>query len=282
MVMDILQSIYEIVLSESNKNHTRDVLLDINRTVLEPYVYQYLMELYGPMLRSHWETYIPPKKSDHVFVIVERRVHPNFRFILQNIAWAAPYMAVYIFCSNENQEFVEALLGSKKDHYHIIPVFTGNPSREEGKHVYNNLLTDYRFYQLIDASYMLTVQMDNIFRKKIDPQMFIGEYWGNPWNWKQDAAGGGGATVRNISAMIRICTTYRNNPDMLFNEIEDDWLSNHVIDYPSLAFRSEHIMESTRVHDPHILHQFWTFLDSYLHLPRDGFIEFVQHLLTIV
>jgi len=279
--MEILHGIYEITVSEKNKGYPKEILLDTIRTGLEPYVYQYLTETYGEMLRSHWETYTPPKKSDNVFVIAERRAHPNFRFILQNIAWAGPDMAVYIFCSDENLKFIAALLGSKMDHYNIFPVFTGNPTREQGKAVYNNMLTDYRFYQVIDAEYMLTIQMDNILRKKIDPDIFIGEYWGNPWSWKPDEAGGGGATVRKISAMIRLCKTDRSDPDQPFDGMEDNWLSERSCEYPDLEFRKNHLMESIHVHDPHIMHQFWTFAPDYLCLPKEKFIEWWKELLTI-
>ena len=278
--MDILHSIYEVSQIEYKKCKTDDVL-DINRRILEPYVYQYLQEMYGPMLQEHWKSYLPPKKSDHVFVIAERRAHPNFRFILQNIAWAAPHMAVYLFCSDENIAFLEALLGDKREYYHIIPVFIGDPTREEGKQAYNNLLTDYRFYQVIDASYMLTIQLDNFIRKKIDPAMFIGEYWGNPWSWNKEVAGGGGATVRNIQAMIKICQTYRPCPDELFLGTEDIWCCEHTTVYPSVDIRSNYVMESMYVDDPFIVHQFWTFSHCYLNLPRESYILCFKQIMHI-
>lgn len=279
--MDILQSIYEIALTESKKQYPNDGILDVNRCTLEPYVYQYLTEVYGPMLREHWKGYVPPKKSDHAFVIAERRAHPNFRFILQNIAWAGPHMSVYLFCSDENLLFVEALLGDKKEHFHILPVFNGNPDREQGKKAYNTLLTDYRFYQCIDATYMLTVQMDNILRKKVDPAMFVGDYWGNPWSWNPDAAGGGGATVRRIAAMIELCSVHRVDPNQPFDGTEDSWLSERVQSYPPLAFRQEYLMESIHVEEPFAVHQFWTFAHCYFCLSRDEYIACWKKIMTI-
>jgi hypothetical protein len=278
--MELLQGMYEVALIEKAKCATDDIL-DINRRVIEPYVYMYLQQQYGPMLQDHWKTYLPPKQSEHVFVIAERRAHPYFPFILQNMAWAGPHMAVYIFCSEENQGFIRSILGDKASHYHIIPVFNGNPDREHGKRAYNNLLTDYRFYQLIDATYMLTIQLDNIIRKKIDPAMFVGEYWGNPWSWSTESAGGGGATVRNIPAMIRICQLHRSNPDMPFEETEDKWLSDHVTDYPDLSFRASYLMESVHVQDPCIVHQFWTFAHCYTELPREQFIALWDTIMRI-
>jgi hypothetical protein len=159
------------------------------------------------MLQEHWESYRPPLTSEHAFVIVERRAHPNFRFILQNMAWAAPHMAVYLFCSDENLDFIEAILGDKINSFHIIEAFQGDVSREEGKIGYNDVMTDYRFYESISSRYILTIQMDNIIRRKIPASMFTGDYWGNPWAWRTHAAGGGGATVRRVAAMIELCKT---------------------------------------------------------------------------
>ena len=279
--MELLYAIYEVIQIEKKKTPNTGEILDKLRNALEPYIYFYLIEKHGIMLQTFWESYRPPWKSDNVFVIAERRAHPNFRFILQNIAWAGPDMAVYIYCSDENQAFIEAILGDKRDYYHIIPVFSGNPTREEGKQAYNTLLTDYRFYQTIQAKYMLTVQLDNIIRKRIDPAMFTGDYWGNPWSWDSGAAGGGGATVRNINAMIELCRVHRSEPNEPFNETEDKWLSDRVTNYPDESFRSNHLMESIFVEDPHILHQFWTFGNDYLVLPREVFVEYWKKLLTI-
>lgn len=251
------------------------------RTQLEPYVYMHLIEKYGTMLQAHWEHYIPPTKSNYAAVIVERRIHPNFRFILQNIAWAAPYMSVYIFCSDVNKAFIHAILGDKKDNFRIIEAFIGNPSRTEAIKDYNNLLTMSTFYETIDANYMLTVQMDNIIRKKLPLSIFTGDYWGNPWFWDKLQAGGGGATIRRVSYMIDLCKKYRPDISIQNESNEDSWISDKTITFPSIETRTEFSMESVPADDPYILHQFWTFANPYIDLGKDIFINYWSHLLTI-
>ena len=255
--------------------------LDVYRNVLEPYFYTYLAENYGAMLQAHWETYLPPLASEHAFVIVERRAHPNFRFILQNMAWAAPHMSVYLFCSDENRAFIEAILGDKVGNFHIMEAFTGEVSREEGQHGYNHVMTDYRFYQTIQATYLLTIQMDNIIRRKIPQSMFVGDYWGNPWAWRSEAAGGGGATVRRVAAMIDLCQTHRPDPPAGVPPLEDAWIAERTTVFPDFPFRRAHLMESIPTEDPIILHQFWTFSDAYLQRPRDVTVAYWTHLLTL-
>lgn len=280
-ISNMLSAAYEVAKIESKK-HDHTARLDVYRNVLEPYFYSHLTEHYGKMLQEHWESYRPPLTSEHAFVIVERRAHPNFRFILQNMAWAAPHMAVYLFCSDENLAFIEAILGDKINSFHIIEAFQGNVSREEGKIGYNDVMTDYRFYESISSSYILTIQMDNIIRRKIPASMFVGDYWGNPWAWRTHAAGGGGATVRRVAAMIELCKKHRPDPTIDVPPLEDAWIAERTDSFPDFEFRRAHLMESIPANDPVILHQFWTFTDAYIVTPRDNVVKYWTHLLTLV
>jgi hypothetical protein len=54
-----------------------------------------------------------------------------------------------------------------------------------------------------------------------------------------------------------------------------------IINYPSIDFRSKYIMESMLVSDPHIIHQFWTFFDIYLKIPKEQAILYLNKLLSI-
>lgn len=90
--------------------------------------------------------------------------------------------------------------------------------------------------------------------------------------------GRGGATVRKVADMIRICETNTNQVDN-----EDSWMADRINengDYlPTLSFRAEMIMESLPSNNPVILHQFWTFLDQYMGFPNTAFIGYWKHLL---
>lgn len=199
--------------------------------------------------------------------------------ILKNIAWAGSQMSVYIFCSDVNIGFIKAILGAKASSYTIKAVFTSLGTSESGKNDYNTFLTSAATYKMINAEYIITVQMDTFFRRSIPDEIFTGIYWGNPWAWKSDYAGGGGATVRKVVDMIRICETNTNHGDN-----EDSWLADRINengDYlPPLSFRAEMIMESLPSNNPVILHQFWTFLDQYMGFPNTAFIGYWKHLLS--
>ena len=161
--------------------------------------------------------------------------------------------------------------------------FKGIGTRDEGKSDYNRILTNPEFYkQLIPAVYIITVQMDNFFRRKIPNEFYVGDYWGNPWAWKQDAPGGGGITVRRITKMIEICEKFQPKNAQ---DTEDSWISDHIInmggEFPPLSFRRVAIMESIPVMHPYTWHQFWTFLETYMSMPKEHFISYWEHLLSL-
>ena len=251
------------------------------RMELEPYIYHYLIEQYGLPLNAVWENYIPPLKSDKAYVLVERRAHPNYPFLLKMMAWAAPHLSVYLFCSDENLEFIKAILGNKIEHFNIIVAYSGEADRDQGRTDYNKLLTDAVFYEMIDAEYIVTMQMDVFLRRKLTDDLFCGDYWGAPWNWCPHRAGGGGATIRRVQKMIEVCRADRDDPLAPCKECEDSWIADRIQDFPSLDFRRAHIMENMPADDPMIVHQFWTFLDSYHIEDRVQFTENVKRILTI-
>jgi hypothetical protein len=248
------------------------------RMELEPYIYHYLIEQYGLRLNAVWENYVPPLKSNKAYVLVERRAHPNYPFLLKMMAWAAPHLSVYLVCSEENLEFIKAILGDKIEHFNIIVAYSGEVDRDQGRDEYNQLLTDASFYEQIDAEYMVTMQMDVFLRRKLTDDLFCGDYWGAPWGWCSHRAGGGGATIRRVQKMIEIC---KADPLAPCKEGEDSWTADRIQDFPPIDFRRAHIMESMPTEDPIIVHQFWTYLDSYTIQDRVRFTENVKRILTI-
>ena len=269
--------------TNEEKSRIWDKRCHILRYILEPYIYNYLLVTYGPALDKFWQTYRPPKKADNAFCIVERRPHPNFWYILRNIAWAAPQMSVYIFCSNENEDFIRTLLGDKAEYYNIIPFFKGNPSREQGVQDYNNFYTNYRSYEMIDAKYIMTVQMDIFIRRKLDMDMFMTDYYGNPWAWNQEDPGGGGATVRRVAKMIEICRRWRPDPTIDCPIPEDGWINEKIKEcgtWPNKLIRSTTFMETLLHNNPYVVHQTWSFTDVLLKDGKDVFLGLWRTLLT--
>lgn len=273
-------SIAEAIMCETRKGLSGEEERKTIRTNIEPYIYNYLNQRYYTKLQEHWNTYTPPLHSNYAYVIVERRCHPNFDFVLKNIAWANPNMSIYIFCSDYNEKFIHSLLGNKLKHVNIILAFTGEGGNK-GVNGYNDLLCSKRMYEHFHTAtkYILTIQMDVFIRRKFT-DIFVGEYWGAPWQWNEEAAGGGGATVRKVSTMLDICSKYVNDTHLP----EDNWFSEKVAELgyylPDIEFRTN-IMESLFVEDPVIVHQFWTFISSMLDENFDEGVSYIEKILTI-
>ena len=260
----------------------RKLKISAYRHSLESYVYLYLEEKYGKQLTEHWQTHQFPREAKYAWVIVERRCHPNWWFVLRNIAWAGPHMSLYIFCSNENIEFLKSLLGDKAANVHFIICFNGFLKRNDGIHEMNRVLTNPNFYSLIQAEYILTFQMDAYFRRKIPEVIFTGDFYGAPHGWDLESPGGGGITMRNVKRMIELCS----KEDIIKLGYPEDCaihtlLKKYEGKYPPLEFRAAVFCENFPVPDPVGVHQFWTFIENFKITEKEEFKKYIENILTI-
>ncbi len=259
--------------------------LHYNRTQLEPYIFNYLNHTYGKKLDEFWKTHMFPKKSDRAFVIVERRIHPNWWFVLRNIAWAAPHFSLYIFCSDLNYEFIRSILGNKADNVHIHKLFKGIADREKAFKEYNITYKTPQFYKMIDAEYIINFQMDSYFLQKIPDWIFTGTYYGSPWCWDPNRGGNGGLAVRNVKNIIELCEKEIMNA--LNDAGEDCYLSDAVTKYghflPPLEFRLKVFQENSPTqYNPIGTHQFWTYLTNYNISNKSEFTNHFKKLVTLI
>jgi hypothetical protein len=255
--------------------------LEKYRYDLEPYIWQYFMFKYGQKLEEFWQNHSFPKKSQYAWTIIERRCHPNLWFLIRNIAWAAPHFSLYIFCSDENKEFIRKLLGNKVNQVHIIEYYKGFATRQEGKDEYAATFKRTNFYKHIDAEYMIRAEPDTYLRHKVPEVVFKGDFYGAPWGWNINKPGGGGLHIRKISSMIELCERANHEGP----EGEDAWLGDKIIEYgytfPPLEFRALVFSENFPVPNPIGVHQFWTFLNNFEINNIEKFKEHLKIYLTI-
>jgi hypothetical protein len=255
------------------------------RINIEPYIFNYLNYTYGNKLDEHWKEHNFPKKSKYAFVIIERRPHPNWWFILRNIAWAAPHFSLYIFCSDLNYDFIKTLLGNKCENVHIYQFYKGIADKETGYYQSSITLQMPQFYRLIDAEYFINVQMDSYFIQKIPDWIFIGTYYGSPWGWDPNRAGNGGLAVRNTKQLIDLCEKEIDNVHSKCGE--DCYLSNAIIKHnhylPPIDFRIKVFQENFPTEFiPIGTHQFWTYINNYEISNKNKFIYNIKKLITLI
>jgi hypothetical protein len=271
--------------SKNELNTWQTENLHFYRHQLEPYVFNYLNHTYGEKLDYYWKLHQFPKKSKYSFVIVERRAHPNWWFVLRNIAWAAPHFSLHIFCSDLNYDFIKILLGDKADNVNIHILFKGVADREQGYNESNLIFRTPRFYKLIDCEYFINVHLDAYFIQKIPDWIFVGTYYGSPWGWNPTYAGNGGLAVRNTQKLIELCEKEIQNA--LDNSAEDWYISEalkkHNFEEPPLDFRISVFQENFPTNKTPIgTHQFWTYLHNYDINNREIFIKNITKLVTLI
>jgi hypothetical protein len=268
-------------IEEQNKWATETY--DYFRHTYEPYIYNYLTINYGAQLSKVWETHTFPKTSKKAFVIVERRCHPNWWFLLRNLAWAGPDFSLYIFCSIENYDYIQSLLGNKKDTVHCRIIFQEPASPEEGKRIYQRIYKDANIYKSIDADYCITVELDTYFLKQVPDTLLQGDYYGASWSWDPSSPGGGGLSVRNIKTMIEVCekdaTTIDDSP-------QDCWMASRIVEnqykIPPYEFRQSVFVENTPSSEtPYSVHQFWTFMNNFQDEDYTIFTNRIKKMVTI-
>jgi hypothetical protein len=259
--------------------------LHFYRIQIEPYVFNYLNYQYANKLDTFWKTHQFPKKSKYSFVIVERRVHPNWWFVLRNIAWAAPHFSLYIFCSEFNYNFIKSLLGDKAENVHIHKLFKDVVDKDKGFNEYNITFKTPSFYKMIDSEYFINFQLDSYFIQKIPDWIFTGTYYGSPWVWNTQYGGNGGLAVRNTKKLIELCEKEINNA---LNGTGEDWyiseaIKKHNFELPSLEFRVKVFQENFPTeYIPIGTNQFWTYLNNYNISDTNSFKDNILKLVTLI
>ena len=283
---------WHITQNELRENGDSDSTLSNLRNKLEPFVFNALEEGYGNKLTEFWKTYTPPKKAKRAYMLVEGRIHPNMWFVLRNIAWAGPDMAVYIFCSDQNFSYIVNLLGDKAPYFNIIVAFkrTGTTPLNVISQEYHNFFTNWKIWELMDTEYAMMIQMDVYIRKRLDDCLFNYDYYACRWAWKLEDPGGA-LTICRIAKMVEILKEHK--PDLNANCIgsSDEFISQIIKakgTYPPKMENLFNLLESMQVFvgkdfkqiiiDPYAVHQPWTFSYTF---SQEEFRIFWRELLTI-
>jgi len=231
--------------------------IHLKRTHLEPLIFDILKRKYFRLFEEYWRNNSIVKDANKTIVIVERRIHENLAFILRNVFYYARDWSITIICSDVNYKYIETICTNNAKNVKIIPVFQGNPSRDEGRTQYNDLLKEESFYQLLKSEHLFFVEMDSYLRKPIDESMFEYDYVAAPYGWDENSAGGG-MSYRKRSVMLDICRNFKSETPM-----QDCYALEGIkaLKYKMPEFMKimKYVVESCYYVDPMGLHQWWTF-----------------------
>jgi len=242
------------------------------RMALEPFVYGILQAKYGTKLETFWKTHTVPQTTDSYLVLIERRLHPNLAFVLQNAAYFAPSWGIVLICSDVNYEYCKELCKGKS--VDIRPFFQGNPEPSIGKAEYNSFQQNAEFYKSLPGSNLIFLEVDCYFRKPVPDDWKAYDYIAAPYEWDETSFGGG-LSFRKKEAMLRICSS-----GIPPSEAADDFLCKGVkalgLSTPSFEDNITYIAESCLYEDPIGVHQWWTFFN-----PREMEEDIFHSLLSL-
>ena len=225
------------------------------RMTVDPMIYDILKHKYGAKLEAFWKSYRTPSDTDSYIVFIERRMHPNLAFVLQNAAYFARGWGIILICSDTNLDYCRMLCVDKG--VEIRPLFQGNPEPSIGKAEYNALQQSADFYRSLPGEQWIFLEVDTYLRKPVPVDWKRYDYIAAPYEW-DEASFGGGLSFRKKTAMIAICES-----DIPKDEAADHYLCQGVkalgLQVPPFEEAITYITESCIYEDPVGVHQWWTF-----------------------
>jgi len=253
MDVEVLKTAYREISSRGLSGEV--ALLHTYRMELEPFVFNTLRTRYGSALQRNWDTCEIPKGADKTIVLVERRVHPNLLFCIQNAVYFARDWGLSIVCSDANRAFVEACLGHHVASVSLYPVFRGTATPEKGKKEYNYLLQTPDFWRLFPEPHLLMMETDTYLTKPLPTDILKYDYAASKWPWAPTTPGGGGLSYRKRAVMEHLCSIDASKQvaqDCFISEL----IVKHGYSYPSYdaAFFGEFHYRSSMCGT----HQWWT------------------------
>jgi len=182
-----------------------------------------------PIEKCVWTT----QPSPHLAIIlIETRCHQLLAGVLYNMAHmygGQPDVSLYIFHGTQNLEYIKAIIDTWSG-VHLINLNV----HEYDLIMYNDTLTDIKFWNQIPSNYTLIIQTDTLILKPIDNLYFQYDFVGAPWTqaWASGHkyVGNGGFSLRKTSTMRKICyvESLRTSGHRHDNKQEDVFLSGKI------------------------------------------------------
>lgn len=173
-----------------------------------------------------------PEQPKNLAVIVETRKVKDFGTIVKNHLHFLPDDFGLLICQGtENKDFIDIELRGIGG-YSVMQL----PFEKMTEADYNNLLTSYNFWRVINAEKVLMFQSDSLLLRKGIEMFLQYDYVGAPWktthiNMK---GGNGGLSIRSVSEMKRITQNIPysyaayGNEDLYFSRLCKNVPENHI------------------------------------------------------
>ena len=246
------------------------------RMALEPFVFDILKKKYGSLLKESWLYNNPPKNTERAIVLIERRIHSNIEFVLQNAAYYAPTWSIAVVCSDTNYRYLKTITQGKN--VALLPFFQGSPTRDQARSEYNRLLQSAEFYESLPWETMIFFQTDSYFLRPVPDEICEYDFIASPSSWDTDSMVGG-ISLRKRSAMIRICKEFKE--EILGEDVYIMKGAKHLgVHLPPFEKSLTFFTESCLYDEAIATHQWWTYFFIDNRLEPEEREHFFKSLLT--
>lgn len=247
------------------------------RELLEPLVFHYMRKTYLPDLRKWWETYEPPASAKRSIVVYETRKHEQLEFLLMNLCYFAQGWALTVYCSEENLDFLKAIVGSKAVSLRVLRSAEGEYDVE--RNTYNTVLKSRAFWEgLQQFEHVLLAEVDSYLTSHVELILDLEEYdyIAAKWIWNPTAPGGGGLSIRRVSHMLKVCEL------SIDEDMQDAWVSKGIQEIGGCVGNA-YFSESVLVQNLVGVHQWWAFYFQYYLIldQHPELLQFIEKLYTL-
>ncbi len=257
--MSVLQRIVSICTKECRKFSSFDEFQKHLKNELHTPIFMELHTKYLAFFQTWYASYRIPEysKSSNVIFIYETRNHYNLEFLFYNVMYFARGWGLHVVCSETNYDLIKGILGANISNVRIdIVEDTGEYG--DGLVQYNEYMKTEEFWFSIPDTVrkILTVEVDSYMRYPIVPVMLDIDYCASRWGWDADSPGGGGITLRSVSAMKDIC---RRLPELRKEIFAQDCWASEGICRLGYSYNSTFFMEGCLQKEAVGVHQWWSF-----------------------
>jgi hypothetical protein len=255
-VSDTVYSLYEELIKHHDKPE-RDRLHQMRLSCEGP-IFSHLITKYLPYLKTWWKSYTLPlgSETDKTIVMYETRIMPQLEFHILNTCYFAQGWSLMIYCSQENHDAIRDIL---KNNRYRATIHILAPSENTPYVAYNSFYKTREFWSSIPGEYALCVEVDSYLRKQI-PDISEYDYICSKWPWHNDLSGGGGITIRKVSAMLEICDKLPEYEFKPGHVNQDQWVAQAVHDL-GMKYNNNFFTEASLNENVYGVHQWWTFFN---------------------
>ena len=220
----------DIIKSFENKTNDNPKLVDIRKNMYK-YRHDNMFILYKNKILKNQEKYMSNKNEEYynllktieypykndvpifnthgklIIALFEFRPIDEIKYVINAIlqVYNSIDIGFSIVYGKNNEKYIQENFGNWKN----ILLINTNDGNHNSHSYSNRLITPELWENFLNWKHVLVYQCDALILRKIPDIYFKYDYIGAPWS-RNNLAGNGGFSLRNVKSIIKVCEPYRN------------------------------------------------------------------------